>query len=58
MNSSVNDDTAIHFAASFYAALASGEDIKFSFEFAKNSIELHKLSGSDIPQLLVKNDQI
>lgn len=54
MNSSVDDKTAIHFAASFYAALSSGQNIKFSFEFAKNSIDLHKLKGSEIPQLLEK----
>ncbi|MBL7719888.1 MAG: caspase family protein [Flavipsychrobacter sp.] len=54
MNNTVDDKTAIHFASSFYAALASGEDIPFSFDFAINSIDLHKLNGSEIPQLLVR----
>ncbi|MGF7214748.1 hypothetical protein GGR92_000888 [Spirosoma lacussanchae] len=54
MKNTVKDETAIHFASSFYAALASGYDIDFSFDFAKNSIELNKLSGSDIPLLLTK----
>lgn len=56
MNNSVNDKTAIHFASSFYAALSSGQNIEFSFEFAKNSISLHKLEGSDIPQLLLRKN--
>lgn len=55
MKNSVDDKTAIHFAKSFYASLASGQDIDFSFEFAKNSINLHKLIGSDIPELLSKS---
>jgi len=53
MNNTVNDNTAIKFASSFYTALGNGENIEFSFEFAKNSIELNDLDGSDIPELLL-----
>ena len=54
MNSSVDDNTAIHFESSFYASLSSGQDIEFSFEYAKNSIELSKLKGSEISQLILR----
>jgi hypothetical protein len=56
MENSVNDETAILFARSFYTSIFAGEDIAFSFEYAKNSIELHKLSDSEIPKLLTSSN--
>jgi len=49
MNNAVNDDTAIVFATSFYQVIGSGREIRFAFDFAKNSIDLNNISGSDIP---------
>lgn len=52
MKDSVNDNTAIEFAAAFYKAIASNRSVDFSYQFAINSIDLNKLDGSDIPVLL------
>ncbi|WEK20426.1 MAG: caspase family protein [Candidatus Pedobacter colombiensis] len=52
MNNSVPDDMAILFATAFYQSIGSGKNIKFSFDFAKNSIDLNGLSGSEIPVLI------
>jgi len=55
MNSAVPDDMAIHFAGKFYKSIGAGKGIRFSFDFAKNSIDLNGISGSDIPILLELN---
>lgn len=52
MNNEVPDDVAINFAAAFYKSIGAGRDIDFSFNFAKNSIELLGITGSNIPVLL------
>jgi hypothetical protein len=52
MKMAIPDNTAIEFATTFYKCIASGKEISFSFEFAKNSIELNNISGSDAPELL------
>lgn len=52
MKDSVDDNTAIEFAAAFYKAIASNRSVEFSFQFAINSIDINKLEGSDIPILL------
>lgn len=49
MNSVVNDNTAVVFATSFYQVIGTGREIRFAYEFAKNSIDLNNISGSDIP---------
>lgn len=55
MSSEVPDEVAIHFAAAFYKSIGAGRDIDFSFDFAKNSIDLNGIKGSNIPVLLPKN---
>lgn len=52
MNKSVPDNTAIEFASVFYKGIGAGREIGFSFELAKNSIDLNNISGSDIPEYL------
>ena len=52
MKKSVADETAIEFAKVFYKGIGAGREISFSFEFAKNSIDLSNISGSDIPVIL------
>lgn len=47
MSNAVLDTTAIKFASAFYMSLGSGKDILFSFEFAKNSIDLHGCEDKD-----------
>lgn len=49
MNKAVPDDTAIEFATVFYKGIGAGREIGFSYELAKNSIDLNNISGSDIP---------
>jgi CHAT domain/TIR domain len=51
MRRSVEDDSAIAFAAAFYRQLAGGDTIRRAFAFAKNGLDLTRLPGSDIPQL-------
>jgi hypothetical protein len=55
MSNAVPDNVAIHFAAAFYKSIGAGKDIDFSFDFAKNSIDLNGIKGSDIPVLLSQN---
>lgn len=55
MSNEVPDDVAIHFATAFYKSIGAGKDIDFSFDFAKNSIDLNGIKGSDIPLLLPNN---
>ena len=52
MSNSVQDITAIKFASAFYMSLGSGKDVPFSFQFAKNSIDLHGCEGKEIPILI------
>lgn len=54
MNKAVPDNLAIQFSISFYQAIAAGKDVEFSFDFAKNSVELFDLHGSDIPIIHIK----
>jgi hypothetical protein len=52
MNNLISDDIAIEFAKVFYKAIGAGKEISFSFEFAKNSIDLQNIQGSNIPVIL------
>ena len=52
MKDAVTDSTAIEFAKAFYQCIGAGREISFAFEFAKNSIDLSGLKGSDVPVLL------
>lgn len=52
MKKAVPDNTAIEFATVFYKGIGAGKEIGFSFELAKNSIDLNNISGSDIPMFL------
>ena len=40
MNARVFDEAAIQFAVAFYEAVASGKDIPFAFEFARNRLRM------------------
>jgi hypothetical protein len=52
MKQAVPDNTAIEFATVFYKGIGAGKEIGFSFELAKNSIDLNNISGSNIPEYL------
>ncbi len=52
MKSAIPDETAIQFASTFYRAIGEGKNVNFSFEFAKISVELNNISGSNIPVIL------
>jgi hypothetical protein len=54
MNSSIGDDAAITFAASFYRALGFGKSVKESFEQGKLSLLMEGMSEENTPQLLCK----
>jgi hypothetical protein len=47
-----SNDIAIEFATVFYKGIAAGQEIGFSFELAKNSVDLHNIPGSDIPEII------
>jgi len=52
MNKAVPDKTAIEFATVFYKGIGAGREIGFSYELAKNSIDLNNITGSSIPVYL------
>ncbi|WP_437279476.1 CHAT domain-containing protein [Sorangium sp. So ce375] len=54
MSDSVDDKSAIAFAASFYRALAFGRPVKQAFEQGQLAIKLAKLPRSDVPRLVTK----
>jgi hypothetical protein len=54
MNRSVGDLAARTFAASFYQALANGRTVQEAFESGVIQLELKGISGSDIPELLIR----
>lgn len=56
MSNSILDETAIKFASAFYSAIGNGRDIIFSFDFAKNSLDLFGCTDKDLPKLIKKGD--
>lgn len=54
MQASINDYTAILFAASFYRAIGFGRSVQQSFEQGVTSIMLENALGKEIPQLYAK----
>ena len=56
MNTSIGDNAAITFAASFYRAIGFGRSIKESFEQGKVSLMFEDISEEDTPELLVRRD--
>jgi hypothetical protein len=55
MKKEVGDNTAIEFAKAFYKGIVAGKDVRFSFEFAKNSIDLNDIPGKNVPVFLEKS---
>jgi hypothetical protein len=55
MNSSIGDDAAITFAASFYRALGFGKSVKESFEQGRLSLLMEGIPEENTPQLLSKD---
>lgn len=55
MNTSISDEAAIFFAASFYGALGFERSVKESFEQGKLSLILEGIPEENIPQLLCKD---
>lgn len=54
MNRSIRDDAARVFAAYFYQVLAFGRSVPDAFESALAQLDLSKVPGSDVPELLVR----
>jgi hypothetical protein len=52
MSGSIRDDAAISFAASFYQALAFGQDLQTAFELACCEIHLENQQQQDVPKLI------
>jgi hypothetical protein len=52
MKSEIGDSDAVVFSSAFYEALGYGQDIGTAFELAKLSIDLTRLSDSEVPQLI------
>lgn len=53
-NQAIGHRAATTFAAAFYLALASGRSVEEAFELAKIEISLEGISGTDTPQLLIR----
>lgn len=53
-NKAVGDRAAITFAAAFYRALAFGRSVEEAFELARLELDLTRISGSDTPELFVR----
>lgn len=54
MKSTMADEAAIVFAATFYQALAYGRSVRVAFELALNTIQLEGIVPQEIPVLLVR----
>lgn len=54
MNTSIGDNAAIAFAASFYRAIGFGRSVKESFEQGKVSLMLENIPEKNTPKLLVR----
>lgn len=53
-NNVVGDKAAIAFAAAFYRALAFDRSVQDAFDLACVELDLTRISGSDIPELFVR----
>ena len=51
MNGAIEDDTAIRFAADFYAGIGAGMNVDFSFRWARTSMAMDGAPCQDIPSL-------
>lgn len=49
MSDSIDDSTAIVFAATFYSAIASAQSVAAALEQAQVAVEIASLDGSDLP---------
>ncbi|MCB0165312.1 MAG: TIR domain-containing protein [Anaerolineae bacterium] len=54
MAAKIGDEAALGFAGGFYRALGYGRNVQLAFDLGCNEIDLAKLEGEAIPQLLVK----
>ncbi|MGI5238827.1 CHAT domain-containing protein [Dactylosporangium sp. CA-139066] len=54
MRAPIDDKSAAIFAAAFYSALAFQRTVAEAFDQAKVAIELHRLPGHSIPELIVR----
>jgi tetratricopeptide (TPR) repeat protein len=52
MNTAINDEAAIDFAATFYGAIASKRSVKQAFKQAKAALMASQISEAKIPELL------
>jgi hypothetical protein len=55
MRDSISDLAATAFAAKFYAAIASGQSLKSSFEQGKVAVEAASINEADTPALITAN---
>jgi tetratricopeptide (TPR) repeat protein len=55
MNTIIEHEAAVVFAAHFYQSLAFGRSVKAAFDLAVNELELEAIKGVDIPELLERN---
>jgi tetratricopeptide (TPR) repeat protein len=52
MNTAINDEAAIDFAATFYGAIASGRSVQQAFKQAKAALMASQISEANIPELI------
>ena len=56
MADSIDDASAVVFAAQFYAAIASAQSVESAFNQAKIAIEAGSLDGAELPEVRARDD--
>lgn len=56
MSDSINDASAVTFAARFYSAIASAQSVATAVEQAQVAMLAASLDGSDLPELITRDD--
>lgn len=56
MSDSINDTSAVVFAARFYSGIASAQSVSAALEQAKVVMELSALDGADLPEVRARED--
>ena len=56
MSSSIDDASAVVFAARFYSAIASAQSVSSALDQAKVAMEAASLGGSDLPEARARDD--
>lgn len=56
MSDSINDASAVVFAARFYSGVASAQSVSTALEQARVAMEVSALDGADLPEMRARED--